>query len=75
MAGTLRIGAGAKMVYPVFVDGVLFFIGDSHISQGDGDLDGTAMEASLDVVIRVTVRRCFYFSTSLLMHHKEWLIP
>src|SRR5262249_25827304 len=44
-----RIGAGATMHYPIAVDGALFSIGDPHISQGDGELSGTAIEASLDV--------------------------
>ena len=69
-----RIGAGAKMFYPVFVDGALFSIGDPHISQGDGELNGTAIEASLDVVIRVKVRRDFYFPTPLLETSNEWLV-
>ena len=42
-----RIGAGATMFYPVQVDGALFSIGDPHISQGDGEISGTAIEASL----------------------------
>ena len=51
-----RIGAGATMYYPVAVDGGLFSIGDPHVSQGDGELSGTAIEASLDVLFQVVVR-------------------
>jgi acetamidase/formamidase len=45
-----RIGAGATMYYRVMVDGALFSIGEPHISQGDGELSGTAIEASLNVL-------------------------
>jgi formamidase len=48
-----RIGAGATMYYPVAVPGALFSIGDPHISQGDGEISGTAIEASLNVKHRI----------------------
>ena len=61
-----RIGAGATMFYPVQVEGALFSIGDPHISQGDGEISGTAIEASLDVVFQVFLRRDFTFPSPLL---------
>jgi acetamidase/formamidase len=61
-----RIGAGSTMFYPVQVDGALFSIGDPHISQGDGEISGTAIEASLDVLFQVFVRRDFTFPSPLL---------
>ena len=42
-----RVGKGAIMYYPVAVQGGLFSIGDSHASQGDSELCGTAIECSL----------------------------
>ena len=39
-----RIGKGATMYYPVAVPGALFSVGDSHASQGDSELCGTAIE-------------------------------
>ncbi len=42
-----RIGKGATMFYPIAVQGGLFSIGDSHASQGDSELCGTAIECSL----------------------------
>jgi acetamidase/formamidase len=42
-----RVGKGATMYYPVAVPGALFSIGDSHASQGDSELCGTAIECSL----------------------------
>jgi acetamidase/formamidase len=69
-----RIGAGAIMYYPVAVDGALFSIGDPHISQGDGEISGTAIEASLDVLFQVVVRKDFVFPSPLLETPGEWIV-
>jgi acetamidase/formamidase len=42
-----RIGKGATMYYPVAVPGALLSAGDSHASQGDSELCGTAIESSM----------------------------
>jgi acetamidase/formamidase len=42
-----RVGKGATMYYPVAVPGALMSVGDSHASQGDSELCGTAIECSL----------------------------
>jgi acetamidase/formamidase len=52
-----RIGAGGRMFYPVQVPGALLSVGDPHVSQGDGEISGTALEASLHGLLRLTVRR------------------
>ncbi|HXV01514.1 MAG TPA: acetamidase/formamidase family protein, partial [Caulobacteraceae bacterium] len=69
-----RIGAGAVMYYPVAVDGALFSIGDPHVSQGDGEISGTAIEASLDVLFQVVVRKDFSFPGPLLETPKFWIV-
>jgi acetamidase/formamidase len=69
-----RIGAGATMFYPVQVDGALFSIGDPHISQGDGELSGTAIEASLDVIFQVFLRRDFAVPGPLLRTPSDWIV-
>ena len=50
-----RLGPGATMCYPVFVDGANLYVGDPHFAQGDGEICGTAIEASLDATIQVFV--------------------
>ena len=50
-----RLGPGAVVYYPVAHDGALLSIGDPHAAEGDGELSGTAIEASLNGVIEVTV--------------------
>jgi acetamidase/formamidase len=52
-----RLGAGAKIFLPVFVKGALFSAGDPHSAQGDGEVDGTAIETSLNGVLRFFVRK------------------
>jgi acetamidase/formamidase len=68
-----RIGAGATMFYPVQVDGALFSVGDPHISQGDGEISGTAIEASLDVTFQLFLRRDFSFPSPLLQTPECWM--
>lgn len=69
-----RIGAGATMYYPVQVDGALFSIGDPHVSQGDGEISGTAIEASLNVLFQVVLRKDFTFPSPLLETPKNWIV-
>jgi acetamidase/formamidase len=69
-----RIGAGSTMYYPVAVDGALFSIGDPHVSQGDGELSGTAIEASLNVLFQIVLRKDFAFPSPLLETPKNWIV-
>jgi acetamidase/formamidase len=52
-----RIGPGSTVYYPVYQEGALLSLGDPHAAEGDGELSGTAVEASLNGVIEVTVLR------------------
>jgi acetamidase/formamidase len=52
-----RIGKGATMYYPVSVAGALLSAGDSHASQGDSELCGTAIECSLTGTFQLILRR------------------
>ncbi len=44
---------GVTMYFPVFVPGALFMIGDGHAAQGDGEIDGAAIETSFNVTFTV----------------------
>ncbi|NNM35271.1 MAG: acetamidase/formamidase family protein [Gemmatimonadetes bacterium] len=46
---------GTTVYFPVFVDGALFSVGDTHAAQGDGEISGTAIEAPMRVVYEVNV--------------------
>lgn len=45
--------AGVTVYFPVFVPGALFFLGDGHAVQGDGEITGTGIESSFDVQFTV----------------------
>lgn len=69
-----RIGAGGRMFYPVQVAGALLSVGDPHVSQGDGEVSGTALEASLDGLLRLTLRRDLQISVPVLETACELLV-
>lgn len=69
-----RIGAGGRMYYPVQVAGGLLSVGDPHVSQGDGEVSGTALEASLNGLLRLTVRRDLAFTVPVLETATELLV-
>jgi acetamidase/formamidase len=52
-----NIGIGTTMYYPVAVPGALFSAGDAHASQGDAELDGTAIETSMDGVFQFVLHK------------------
>jgi len=47
------MGAGVTLMLPVFEPGALFFLGDGHARQGDGEVVGSAIETSMDVEFSV----------------------
>jgi acetamidase/formamidase len=48
---------GAILYLPIQVDGALFSVGDGHAGQGDGEVDGTALEVTLHGKLQLTVRK------------------
>jgi acetamidase/formamidase len=48
-------GPGATVWFPVAVPGALFFLGDCHATQGDGEIVGTGIETCFEVEVRLTV--------------------
>jgi acetamidase/formamidase len=69
-----RIGAGGRMFYPVQVPGALLSVGDPHVSQGDGEISGTALESSLNGLLRLTIRRDLPFTVPVLETSTELLV-
>lgn len=49
--------AGSTIYLPVWNDGALFSTGDGHAAQGDGEVDGTAIETSLEGVFEFKLRK------------------
>ncbi len=48
---------GTTVYFPVFVEGALFSIGDTHAAQGHGEVSGTAIEAPMQITYEVNVLR------------------
>ena len=49
--------AGTSLFLPVFHSGARFYVGDPHSAQGDGEVDGTAIEHSLTGTNRFNVHK------------------
>lgn len=49
--------AGSTIYIPVWNEGALFSTGDGHAAQGDGEVDGTAIETALTGTFEFTVRK------------------
>ena len=76
-----RVGKGATMYYPIAVPGGLFSIGDSHASQGDSEMCGTAIECSLTGTFQLVLHKNNALSGSLaglnyplLETQDEWVL-
>ena len=50
-----KLGIGSKLYLPIQVRGALFYVGDPHNSQGDGEVALTALEQPLRGTFRLTV--------------------
>lgn len=50
-----HLTVGTTVYFPVFVEGALFSIGDTHAAQGDGEVAGTAIEAPMRIVYELNV--------------------
>lgn len=67
-----RAGPGARLYYPVFRPGALLYLGDPHMAEGDGELSGTAIEASANVVVQVRVHKDFPVTAPVLETPTHW---
>src|SRR5712672_1154639 len=50
-----EVVAGVTMQFPVFEPGALFMLGDGHSAQGDGEIDGAAIETPFTVKFTVNL--------------------
>ena len=48
---------GTRLFLPVWNDGALLSVGDGHAAQGDGEVNQTAIETSLEGRFRLTLRQ------------------
>jgi acetamidase/formamidase len=52
-----ELTAGSTVYLPVWNEGALFSTGDGHAAQGDGEVDGTAIETALTGTFEFKVRK------------------
>ncbi|MCZ0935982.1 MAG: acetamidase/formamidase family protein [Gemmatimonadetes bacterium] len=52
-----HLKTGTTLYLPVFHPGGLFYVGDPHGAQGDGEVSGTAIEQSLTGTFRLSVHK------------------
>jgi len=52
-----QLQVGATLYLPVINEGALFYAGDGHAVQGDGEVDGTAIEISLTPTLQLIVHK------------------
>lgn len=50
-----ELGVGSTLYLPIEVEGALFYTGDPHFVQGDGEVALTALEGSLRGTVRLTL--------------------
>ena len=51
------LAVGSTLYLPVFNDGALFYTGDPHGVQGDGEVDGGALEQSLTATLQFILHK------------------
>jgi acetamidase/formamidase len=52
-----QLTRGSTLYLPVYNAGALFFTGDAHAAQGDGEVNGTAIETSLTPTFQFIVHK------------------
>jgi acetamidase/formamidase len=60
-----ELQAGSRLFLPVFVPGALLSIGDGHSAQGDGEIDVTAIETSMNGSIQIKLRKDLHFTSPI----------
>lgn len=50
-----EIREGTTVYLPIFHDGAYLYFGDGHAAQGEGEVAGTGLETSMDVILHIDV--------------------
>jgi amidase len=68
-----EVGEGATLILPVYHPGALFFLGDGHALQADGEPTGTGVETSMDVEFTVALRKNVRLGNPRL-ENADWIV-
>jgi amidase len=52
-----RFGPGTTVWLPISAPGALFYLGDCHATQGDGEIVGTGIETCFEVTVTLSVEK------------------
>jgi acetamidase/formamidase len=52
-----EVREGTTVYLPIFHDGAYFYFGDGHARQGEGEVAGTGLETSMDVMLQIDLIR------------------
>ena len=50
-----EVREGTTVYLPIFHDGAYFYFGDGHARQGEGEVAGTGLETSMDVMLQLDI--------------------
>jgi acetamidase/formamidase len=60
-----HLQAGSRLFLPIFLSGGLFSIGDGHAAQGDGEVNVTAIETSMNGTIQLILRKDLHLTVPI----------
>ena len=67
------LGVGSRLYLPVQVPGALFYTGDPHCAQGNGEVALTAIECSLTPTFKLTVHKDMALETPMGETEDAWI--
>lgn len=68
------IGKGARLYFPVRVDGALLQMGDVHAAMGDGELCGTGIEIPAEITVKTSLVKGFELNWPVLETADKWYV-
>jgi len=68
------ISKGARVYFPVRVPGALLQMGDIHATMGDGEICGTGVEISGEILVRTTLIKNFELNWPVTETADSWYI-
>lgn len=69
-----EIRPGAKIYFPVFVDGALFSLGDVHANMGDGELPGAGVDICADVTVTFDILKGKHIKRPIIETEKAYVV-
>jgi amidase len=68
------IRRGARLYFPVRVEGALLQMGDVHATMGDAELCGTGIEIPAEITVKVSLVKNFELHWPVLETHDRWYV-